>query len=162
MELLLDILTRERRQGEKMVHTRRNLFGPVDQEQLHWDFQQMLHSSMEAAQRKWNFNFLLDVPLEGFVQWEELEGHEVPAFYRSCVVREPEATAALEPAPLQEGKSSPIDPGGTGGETKDFQANRSWEVPEGKKGRRMSLTDYYSGKKQVRTNTQAAAKKPTA
>lgn len=76
------------RQLGKIVHTQRNLFGPVDHEQLHWDFQHMLRSNIEVAQQKWNFDFLQDVPMEGFLQWEELGGHEVPAFYHSCVVRE--------------------------------------------------------------------------
>lgn len=34
---------------------------------------------------------------------------------------------APAPASVQGGKGSPVDPGGTGGETKGFQANRSWE-----------------------------------
>lgn len=92
-ESLLYTLTGEWRQGEKMdqrpgktTHARRNLFGPVDHEQLRQDFQHMLRHSVEGAQQKWNFDFLRDVPTEGLLQWEELEGHEVPAFYHSCMV----------------------------------------------------------------------------
>lgn len=44
-----------------------------------------------------------------------------------CGERKPEATVAPAPASVQGGKGSPVDPGGTGGETKGFQANRSWE-----------------------------------
>ncbi|EMP38473.1 Cyclin-dependent kinase inhibitor 1 [Chelonia mydas] len=72
----------------KANRVRRNLFGPVDHEQLQQDFQHMLRSSMEGAQQKWNFDFLRDMPAEGLLQWEELQSHDVPAFYHSCVVGE--------------------------------------------------------------------------
>ncbi|XP_009634799.2 cyclin-dependent kinase inhibitor 1 [Egretta garzetta] len=92
-ESLLPTLSGEQRWGEKMewrlgktTHVRRNLFGPVDHEQLRQDFQHMLHHSVEGAQQKWNFDFLQDTPAEGLLQWEELKGHEVPAFYHSCMV----------------------------------------------------------------------------
>ncbi|KAK4831778.1 hypothetical protein QYF61_019091 [Mycteria americana] len=75
----------ERRPG-KTTHAQRNLFGPVDHEQLRQDFQHMLRNSIEGARQKWNFDFLRDTPVEGLLQWEELESHEVPAFYHSCVV----------------------------------------------------------------------------
>ncbi|XP_074977174.1 uncharacterized protein LOC125624087 isoform X4 [Caretta caretta] len=94
-ESLLCTLVGERRIGEQMEwrsvkanRVRRNLFGPVDHEQLQQDFQHMLHSSMEGAQQKWNFDFLRDMPAEGLLQWEELQSHDVPAFYHSCVVGE--------------------------------------------------------------------------
>ncbi|KFP25837.1 Cyclin-dependent kinase inhibitor 1, partial [Colius striatus] len=54
----------------KATQAQRNLFGPVDHEQLHQDFQHMLRSSVERAQQKWNFDFLRDVPAEGLLQWE--------------------------------------------------------------------------------------------
>ncbi|NXJ85265.1 CDN1A inhibitor, partial [Trogon melanurus] len=52
------------------THARRNLFGPIDHEQLRQDFQHMLRSSIEGAQQKWNFDFLRDTPTEGLLQWE--------------------------------------------------------------------------------------------
>ncbi|XP_014814742.1 PREDICTED: cyclin-dependent kinase inhibitor 1-like [Calidris pugnax] len=75
----------EQRPG-KTTHTWRNLFGPVDHEQLHQVLQHVLRNSVEGAQQRWNFDFLQDTPEDGVLQWEELEGHEVPAFYHSCVV----------------------------------------------------------------------------
>ncbi|KFQ29511.1 Cyclin-dependent kinase inhibitor 1B, partial [Mesitornis unicolor] len=48
----------------------RNLFGPVDHEQLWQDFQHMLRNSVEGAQQKWNFDFLQNTPVEGLLQWE--------------------------------------------------------------------------------------------
>ncbi|NXV20881.1 CDN1A inhibitor, partial [Cepphus grylle] len=52
------------------THAWRNLFGPVDHEQLRQDFQHMLCNRMERAQQKWNFDFLRDTPVEGLLQWE--------------------------------------------------------------------------------------------
>lgn len=170
MESLLGTLTREQHQGEKMerqlgkiVHTQRNLFGPVDHEQLHWDFQHMLRSNIEVAQQKWNFDFLQDVPMEGFLQWEELGGHEVPAFYHSCVVRESRRPLWHLHQPLcREEKAHQLTLAALVEKPKASKQTGAGKVPEGKKRRQTSLTDYYSGKKRVRTNTQAAAKKPTA
>lgn len=67
---------------------RRNLFGPVDHQQLQQDFQRLLCMSMEVANKRWNFDFQSDVPGDGSnVEWEELCCQDVPAFYRSCMVR---------------------------------------------------------------------------
>ncbi|NWZ58791.1 CDN1B inhibitor, partial [Haliaeetus albicilla] len=54
------------------THARRNLFGPVDHEQLRRDFQHMLRDSGKGAQQKWNFNFLRKKEglTEGLLQWE--------------------------------------------------------------------------------------------
>nr|XP_033808576.1 cyclin-dependent kinase inhibitor 1B-like isoform X2 [Geotrypetes seraphini] len=74
------------------MSARRNLFGPVDHEQLQRDFQQQLRGSLEAARRKWSFDFARDLPSEGALEWEPLGCQEVPAFYRS---------QALGPGPAQ-------------------------------------------------------------
>ncbi|XP_030644957.1 cyclin-dependent kinase inhibitor 1D [Chanos chanos] len=66
---------------------RRNLFGPVDHQQLQQDFQRLLCMSVEVANKRWNFDFQRDRPTQGSVEWEELRCQDVPAFYRSCVVR---------------------------------------------------------------------------
>ncbi|NXK00377.1 CDN1A inhibitor, partial [Corythaixoides concolor] len=52
------------------THAWRNLFGPVDHEQLQQDFQHTLRNSIERARQKWNFDFLRDTPVEGLLQWE--------------------------------------------------------------------------------------------
>ncbi|XP_042746321.1 cyclin-dependent kinase inhibitor 1-like isoform X1 [Lagopus leucura] len=170
MESLLGALAREQHQGEKMewqlgriAHSQRNLFGPVDHEQLRWDFQHMLCSNIEGAKQKWNFDFLQDVPMEGFLQWEELGGHEVPTFYHSCVVRESRRPLRHLNRPLcREEKAHRLTLTALAEKPKASKQTGAGKVPEGKKRRQMSLTDYYSGKKRMRTNTQAAAKKPTA
>ncbi|XP_010209256.1 PREDICTED: cyclin-dependent kinase inhibitor 1 [Tinamus guttatus] len=50
----------------------RNLFGPVDHQQLQSDFQDLLRQQLEEAQRRWNFDFETDTPLEGRFKWERV------------------------------------------------------------------------------------------
>lgn len=81
---------------------RRNLFGPVDSEQLQRDYKAALHKDLEEASSRWSFDFIRDQPLEnGDYQWEGVPGTKVPLLYRSCVADEgaPErpAEAAKEP-----------------------------------------------------------------
>ncbi|XP_058486965.1 cyclin-dependent kinase inhibitor 1 isoform X2 [Solea solea] len=64
--------------------TRRNLFGPVDREQLRVEYQAALQKDLEEASRRWGFDFLSDEPLEGSdFQWECVPGTKVPLLYRS-------------------------------------------------------------------------------
>ncbi|XP_075018629.1 cyclin-dependent kinase inhibitor 1-like [Calonectris borealis] len=152
----------ERRPG-KTAHARRNLFGPVDHEQLRQDFQHMLHNSVERAQQKWNFDFLRDRPVEGLLQWEELEGHKVPAFYHSCVVGDARRPLQHLNWPLgREGKSHRFAHVTLTEKPKTSKKRGGKRILEGKKRRQTSLTDYYSAKKRVNTNMQAAAKKSTS
>ncbi|XP_061920488.1 cyclin-dependent kinase inhibitor 1B-like isoform X1 [Entelurus aequoreus] len=72
----------------KVGSVRRNLFGPVDHQQLRQDFQRLLHSGVDAANKRWNYDFRSDAPSPGpGVQWEELKCQDVPRFYHSCTVR---------------------------------------------------------------------------
>ncbi|KAG7493456.1 cyclin-dependent kinase inhibitor 1-like isoform X2 [Solea senegalensis] len=64
--------------------TRRNLFGPVDREQLRVEYQAALQKDLEEASRRWGFDFLSDEPLESSdFQWECVPGTKVPLLYRS-------------------------------------------------------------------------------
>lgn len=72
----------------KVGPVRRNLFGPVDHNQLQQDFERLLRMSVEVANKRWNFDFQNEKPGSGSsVEWEELRCQDVPAFYRSCMVR---------------------------------------------------------------------------
>ncbi|XP_071189176.1 cyclin-dependent kinase inhibitor 1C-like isoform X1 [Salvelinus alpinus] len=70
---------------------RRNLFGPVDHEQLQQDFQRHLCMSVESANKRWDFDFNTGRPATNGarVEWEEMKCQDVPAFYHSCVVKKP-------------------------------------------------------------------------
>lgn len=66
--------------------TRRNLFGPVDREQLSVEYQAALRKDLEEASRRWGFDFISDKPLESSdFQWEGVPGTKVPLLYRSCM-----------------------------------------------------------------------------
>ncbi|NXU49764.1 CDN1A inhibitor, partial [Turnix velox] len=166
-ESLLYTLAREQHQGKRMeqrleqtTKARRNLFGPVDHEQLHQDFQHMLLNNVEGAQQKWNFDFLRDTPAEGLLQWEVLEHHEAPAFYRTCVVGDTRRPLQHLNWPLgREDRSHDFAQVSLTEKPKTSENRGSKRILEGKKRRQTSLTDYYLAKKQVKTNTRAAAKR---
>ncbi|XP_039941457.1 cyclin-dependent kinase inhibitor 1 [Hirundo rustica] len=56
----------------------RNLFGPVDHEQLQHDFEDKIRQQLEEAQQRWNFNFETETPLEGPFKWEKILVAEQP------------------------------------------------------------------------------------
>ncbi|XP_041965039.1 cyclin-dependent kinase inhibitor 1B-like [Alosa pseudoharengus] len=59
----------------------RNLFGPVDHDELNREMKSKLREISELDQRKWNFNFERDEPLRGDYEWEESPLETSPAFY---------------------------------------------------------------------------------
>ncbi|XP_026103421.1 cyclin-dependent kinase inhibitor 1-like [Carassius auratus] len=63
--------------------TRRNLFGPVDHEQLQLEYLDALRKDLEEASRRWSFDFLSETPLEGgdFL-WEGVSEEKLPVLYR--------------------------------------------------------------------------------
>lgn len=64
----------------------RNLFGPIDREQLQVDYQTVLLKDLEEASQRWGFDFISDKPLESSdFQWEEIPATRVPLLYRSCM-----------------------------------------------------------------------------
>ncbi|XP_039210505.1 cyclin-dependent kinase inhibitor 1-like [Crotalus tigris] len=137
----------------KAAPIRRNLFGPVDHEHLQQEFQSLMRSSMEQAKQRWNFDFFQDVPVVGLLQWEELQGHEVPAFYHTHVAREPRPP--LQPVNRTVDREGPVHP--LDRETERF---RSIKTATGAKKRRQThLTDYYTTKKQIKTDMQTPVKK---
>lgn len=84
----------------KVGPVRRSLFGPVDRQQLEEDFKRLLRMSVEAANKRWNFDFQSDEPGSGSgVEWEALRCQDVPAFYHGCA-----AKPALRPVGAAKGK----------------------------------------------------------
>lgn len=72
----------------KVGPARRNLFGPVDHQQLQQDFERLFCKSVEVANKRWNFNFQTYKPGAGSnIEWEELRCQDVPTFYHSHTVR---------------------------------------------------------------------------
>ncbi|XP_029947703.1 cyclin-dependent kinase inhibitor 1 isoform X2 [Salarias fasciatus] len=66
---------------------RRNLFGPVDREQLQVEYKTALQKDLDEASRRWGFDFMSDKPLEsGDFHWEGVPGTKVPPLYRPCML----------------------------------------------------------------------------
>nr|XP_057910204.1 cyclin-dependent kinase inhibitor 1 isoform X2 [Doryrhamphus excisus] len=79
--------------------TRRSLFGPVDHNQLQADFQAELGKDLEAASRRWSFDFIADKPLaSGDFHWEGVPNTQVPQLYRSCMLGRAEGQTVAEAA----------------------------------------------------------------
>lgn len=89
----------------------RNLFGPVNHEELTRDLEKHCRDMEEASQRKWNFDFQNHKPLEGRYEWQEVEKGSLPEFYYrpprppkgACKVPAQESqdvSGSRQPAPL--------------------------------------------------------------
>uniref|UniRef100_A0A4W4GMD9 Cyclin-dependent kinase inhibitor 1C n=2 Tax=Electrophorus TaxID=8004 RepID=A0A4W4GMD9_ELEEL len=63
----------------------RNLFGPVDHDELNCEMKKQLQEISERDQSRWNFNFEKNLPLPGSYEWEEILGQSVPSFYQDSV-----------------------------------------------------------------------------
>lgn len=86
----------------------RNLFGPVDHEELSREMKDRLREISERDQQKWNFNFEANTPLVGDYEWEEVPVDKTPVFYQSS------AQTARVPVPAtpvkQRPSSDPVAP----------------------------------------------------
>ncbi|XP_047437019.1 cyclin-dependent kinase inhibitor 1Ca [Mugil cephalus] len=72
----------------------RNLFGPVDHDQLRRDLKQKLNEIAEEDSRRWNFNFQREAPLPGRFQWEEMPADCAAPFYQESAQPEDAAHAS--------------------------------------------------------------------
>lgn len=88
---------------------RRNLFGPVDREQLQVEYQTALRKDLEEASQRWGFDFILEKPLASSdFQWEGIPGTKVPLLYRSCMLDRRQAEVqTTEEATVKEGRVEP-------------------------------------------------------
>lgn len=63
----------------------RNLFGPVDHDELNQEMKAKLREISERDQQRWNFNFETNTPLDGDYKWEEVPVDKTPVFYQDSV-----------------------------------------------------------------------------
>ncbi|XP_029010659.1 cyclin-dependent kinase inhibitor 1B [Betta splendens] len=63
----------------------RNLFGPVDHDELNQEMKSKMREISERDQQRWNFNFETNTPLNGDYEWEEVPVDKTPVFYRDSV-----------------------------------------------------------------------------
>ncbi|KAI7814825.1 cyclin dependent kinase inhibitor 1Ca [Triplophysa rosa] len=71
----------------------RNLFGPVDHEELHCEMKRKLQEISEQDQSRWNFNFESNSPLPGDYEWEEMSEDSLPCFYKNKLQNKRERAA---------------------------------------------------------------------
>ncbi|TSK13484.1 Cyclin-dependent kinase inhibitor 1B [Bagarius yarrelli] len=72
---------RERIPQQTRRNACRNLFGPVNHEELNRDLNAKLSEISERNQQRWNFNFASGTPLQGDYEWEKAALDATPAFY---------------------------------------------------------------------------------
>ncbi|XP_019401775.1 PREDICTED: cyclin-dependent kinase inhibitor 1 [Crocodylus porosus] len=126
----------------------RNLFGPVDHEQLQSDFQDSMRKSLEEAQHKWNFDFETETPLEGAFQWERVLFPDVSSEYlcsHSKVSGEESWTTSTLKTPTKDLLNRPFS-----GETiqQGSEANRA-SSPRRVKRTQTTIKDFYSSKRKI-------------
>lgn len=143
---------------------RRNLFGPVDHQQLQLDFQRLLSINVEVANQRWSYDFRSDRPKPGAeVEWEELSCQEVPAFYRSCLMKRGGAGGARAIGGVAKWmtdrrvrEESPASSGSSGEEYLEVTTRGSYRLQRPEKRtasqkaarrRQAAITDFFSVKK---------------
>lgn len=127
----------------KVGPVRRNLFGPVDHQQLQQDFQRLLQVSVEAANKRWNFDFQRETPGEGSsVEWEELRCRDVPTFYHSCTVKPVARPAGKRRTLSSSGDGSPgsSSSSGSGDEYLEVTARGCYRLKRQGKRRQSAIT----------------------
>ncbi|XP_012719143.2 cyclin-dependent kinase inhibitor 1 isoform X1 [Fundulus heteroclitus] len=136
---------------------RRNLFGPVDRDQLQVDYQAALRKDLDEASRRWGFDFKSDEPLEtGDFKWEGVPETRVPLLYRSCVVapRRAEGPRVADAAVLTKGarvekENLPQTPEKRAGELEALERTPEKGDTAGLKRKQTNITDFYQAKRKV-------------
>ncbi|XP_034978384.1 cyclin-dependent kinase inhibitor 1 isoform X2 [Zootoca vivipara] len=126
----------------------RNLFGPVDHDQLQKDFQSLMKAQLEEARQKWNFDFESETPLEGDYKWEKVSHrNRMPSQDLLSPTKENSCEKACE-----KGLSSPVL---LKMHTKtdrpmqvDFEARKSGS-PRSSKRKQTTIKDFYSSKRRT-------------
>ncbi|XP_078098506.1 cyclin-dependent kinase inhibitor 1-like [Mustelus asterias] len=124
-----------RKPGRKVC---RNLFGPVNREQVQAELQAELRNGLAAAQNRWAFDFEEERPVQGAFQWEALSSRDVPHFYRTSV----------RGAPQRE-FPSPLRPGAEAEERNVYPQRDSnpHHKAQNRKRKQTTITDFYALKR---------------
>ena len=96
----------------------RNLFGPIDHEELNREMKSKLREISERDQQRWNFNFEANSPLVGNYQWVESPVEATPGFYQDSVQTGKTRVVAVTPVRVM----SPS-------EESDIQESPAMDVP---------------------------------
>lgn len=136
----------------KVGPVRRNLFGPVDHKQLQQDFQRVLYVGVELANKRWNFDFQRDKPGPSpSIEWEELSCQEVPAFYRSCMVRPARSEAGSKRRSSSSSREGSPVSSSSSSEEECFEVTTRacYRISSGKR-KQANITDFFKVKKRRR------------
>lgn len=141
--------------------TRRNLFGPVDRDQLQVEYRAALRKDLEEASVRWGFDFIQDKPLNSSdFHWEGIPGVKVPLLYRSCAMGQGEEyrTAVAEAVPYKRGRAASNN---SEKENIPHTPERCLQLLEmlektpergesrGSKRKQTNITDFYQAKRRV-------------
>lgn len=135
----------------KVGPVRRNLFGPVDHQQLQRDFQRVLHVDVELANKRWNFDFQKDKPGPGpTIEWEKMSCQEVPAFYRSCIRPARSGAGSKRHSSSSSGDESTVSSSSSSEEEYfEVTTRECYRLPSGKR-KQAAITDFFKVKKRRR------------
>ncbi|XP_005428168.1 cyclin-dependent kinase inhibitor 1 [Geospiza fortis] len=126
----------------------RNLFGPVDHEQLQQDFEDQMKQQLEEAQQRWNFNFETETPLEGPFKWErvlvaEQAPHEVHSLVRAVISSDSRSSLAHRVPPKERvGRICPEEA------QQSSKVCRAGSLQGLKRGQ-TTIKDFYSAKRRI-------------
>ncbi|XP_038595112.1 cyclin-dependent kinase inhibitor 1D isoform X2 [Micropterus salmoides] len=143
----------------KVGPVRRNLFGPVDHQQLQQDFQRLLCMNVEVANKRWNFDFQRETPGKGSnIQWEELRCQDVPAFYHSCTVRPVALPVGKRRTSSSSGEGSTESCSSSGDEYLEVTARGCYRLRRQGKRRQSAITDFFKVKKRKLLHYKASSR----
>ncbi|KAM7367023.1 hypothetical protein PAMP_014948 [Pampus punctatissimus] len=150
----------------KVGPVRRNLFGPVDHQQLQQDFQRLLCMSIEVANKRWNFDFQNDVPGQASnIEWEELRCQDVPMFYRSCTMRPVVRPGGGAANGKRRTSSSSVEDSlmsssssGSGDEYLEVSTRGCYRIKRLGKRRQAAITDFFKVKKRRLLHYKASSR----
>ncbi|XP_070785328.1 cyclin-dependent kinase inhibitor 1D isoform X1 [Enoplosus armatus] len=143
----------------KVGPVRRNLFGPVDHQQLQQDFQRVLCMSVEVANKRWNFDFQSEVPGEDSnIEWEELGCQEVPAFYCSGMVRPGVLPQGRRRGSSSSGEDSPGSSSSSGDEYLEVITRGCYRLKRQGKRRQPAITDFFKVKRRRLLHYKASSR----
>lgn len=141
--------------------TRRNLFGPVDRDQLQMEYQAALRKDLEEASVRWGYDFLQDKPLNNSdFQWEGIPGVKVPLLYRSCALglAQGDSAPAAEVVSHKRGRAAssqrdkeniPHSPERCFLDLENLEKTPQRGRSQGLKRKQTNITDFYQAKRRV-------------
>ncbi|KAM8867328.1 cyclin-dependent kinase inhibitor 1 isoform 1-T1 [Synchiropus picturatus] len=135
---------------------RRNLFGPVDSQQLQVEYRAAIRQDIEEASQRWGYDFVSDKPLESSqFQWEGVPGTKVPEIYRPCMLGTTRAVGAAghhkagRAAALREKENIPENTDNHVSNLKIGERTPKRENHSGLKRKQTNITDFYQAKRRM-------------